>query len=581
MSGFLEILHPQLGFIHFETEWCSSSHRSVDDMKRSRRIAFVAPVVLAVGFAIGCGGKTASEKSSDSKSKSAAVEKSKTVEQQPVVEKPDPSKVWDQTFAAAVANVESGDLTKAKEAISALDDIYPAGTEPPAEQQQKVADLNQQIAAAIAKRADDLRESNLAKADEQMKLGEYAEATRLLGEVFSNVPSAEQKSRHDQMVKIIERRRSKLRDLKNFMTMLASENSADASAARNALRKEPEVAIPLLRKSAAEFDKPVLVRNTLETLRVMSLAEETMPIIIGVLGNEAAKANWDDAVRVLQRVTEPGVGPATLQLALSAKSPEQRSAALTAFGNASDPPVDTLVTLFPLLYATPGPDTVAALRAALRGVQIHGQYDLFAQRGFESKLSPEQLDRLGKLPERLEEIKTVGGKDAALKDAGFVANALLMALGRVAPKVLEGVKVLSVGGEQPDSPGSKVFDGDWKSDDVKMMWVYPTGANRHFIVLDLGVERTVAGVQIWNYNQLSYPQYGWKVVNISVSNDSTDPKIDGSGVIPMAPGAADRPDYSTIIPIPYVTGRYVRLACPERWSAAAVSGLAEIQVIGF
>lgn len=555
--------------------------RSANTMRRCSQSTLVLLLLLVVAVTPGCDGKSSSEKSSEPKSKTTAAEKSKTVKTEPVVEKPSPSKVWEQTFANATAKVEGGELAQAKEAISSLDDIYPAGEAPSEEQQQKLKDLNNQIAAAIEKVADDLRESNLVKADEQMKLGEYAEASRLLGEVFSNAPTSDQKSRHDQMVKLIERRRSKLRDLKNFMTMLASSDAADASAARNALRKEPEVAIPLLRKSAAQFDKPVLVRNTLDTLRLISRVDETLPIIIDVLGSEAAAQNWDDAVRVLQRFTQPGVGPATLQLALTAKTPEHRSAALTAFGNAADPPVDTLITLFPLIYAAPGPDTVASLRAALRGVQIHGQYDLFAQRGFETKLSDEQSERLAQLPERLAEIKTAGEKDANLKDAGFVANALLMALGRTAPRVLEGVKVLSVGAEQPDSPGAKVFDGQWNTIDLTMMWVYPTAANRHFIVLDLGSERTVAGVKVWNHNQQSYPQYGWKIVNIGVSNDSTDPKVVGSGIVPMAPGAADRPDFSTIIPIPYVTGRFVRLACPERWSNAAVSGLAEIQVIGF
>ena len=156
-----------------------------------------------------------------------------------------------------------------------------------------------------------------------------------------------------------------------------------------------------------------------------------------------------------------------------------------------------------------------------------------------------------------------------------------MALGLSSPQVLDGVKVLSVGAEQETSPGAKAFDGKWQGVELETMWVYPTGPNRHFIVLDLGSERTVSGVKVWNYNQQSYPQYGWKEVNIGVSNDSTDPKVDGSGIVPMAPGTADRPDFSTIIPIPYIQGRYVRLECPTRWSNAATSGLAEIQVLGF
>lgn len=541
----------------------------------------VCVVALSLTAFMGCGDDKSAEKTTGKTKTVAAVTKTKTVEKKPEVKKPDPAEVWAKALKAANTKLAAGEFETAKQAIKSLGSIYPEGQSPSEEQTTQLAEIKKQLSAAILKRADDSREADLAKAEEQLKLGEYAEATRFLGEVIANTPSDEQRQRHDIMVKTIESRRSKLRDLKNFMVMLASESASDSNAARNALRREPDVALPLLRKSAAQFDKPVLVRNSLETLRYIPQVDETLPIIMNVLSTPEAKANWDDAVRVLSRINAPGVGTAILKMALGAKSSEQRSAALTAFGNASDPPVDTLVQLFPLIYAEPGPDTVAVLRAALRGVQLHGQYDLFARRGFESEMTDEQLDQLAKLPARLDEIKAAAEKNPDIKDSGLVSNALLMALGQSAPQVLEGVKVLSVGGEQEMSPGAKVFDAQWQGVDLATMWVYPTAPNRHFIVLDLGSERTVAGVKIWNYNQQSYPQYGWKLVNISVSNDSTAPEVDGSGIIPMAPGTPDRPDFSTIVPIPYVRGRYVRLECPERWSNAAVSGLAELQVLGF
>jgi hypothetical protein len=89
------------------------------------------------------------------------------------------------------------------------------------------------------------------------------------------------------------------------------------------------------------------------------------------------------------------------------------------------------------------------------------------------------------------------------------------------------------------------------------------------------------GVRIWNLNEASGAQRGWKDVEIFVSDSPTEADSIAKGIVPPAPGAADTPDYSTLVPVPFARGRYVRLQAKKLWTTDTHTGLSEIQVLGF
>ena len=112
------------------------------------------------------------------------------------------------------------------------------------------------------------------------------------------------------------------------------------------------------------------------------------------------------------------------------------------------------------------------------------------------------------------------------------------------------------------------------------MWRHPI-RQRPTIELDLGAEKTVTGVRIWNFNEPAGMHRGWKDVDVFVGNSPTDLVHVARGIVPMAPGAAESPDYSTVVPVQFARGRYVRLLAKNQWRADVHTGLAEIQVLGF
>ncbi len=124
------------------------------------------------------------------------------------------------------------------------------------------------------------------------------------------------------------------------------------------------------------------------------------------------------------------------------------------------------------------------------------------------------------------------------------------------------------------------MDGVWNSTDPATMWRHPA-ARRSTITLDLGETKTVAGVRLWNFNEPGGTHRGWKEVEVFVSDSPTALTPAASGIVPKAPGAADTPDYGTVIPTPFVRGRYVRLFAKSLWNPDNDTGLSEIQVLGF
>ena len=88
-------------------------------------------------------------------------------------------------------------------------------------------------------------------------------------------------------------------------------------------------------------------------------------------------------------------------------------------------------------------------------------------------------------------------------------------------------------------------------------------------------------MKIWNFNQQGGAYRGWKEAEVYVSETPTALRPVTTGIVLQAPGAADTPDYSTVIPVPAVRGRYVTLKARSLWNPNTYTGLSEVQVIGF
>jgi hypothetical protein len=358
------------------------------------------------------------------------------------------------------------------------------------------------------------------------------------------------------------------------MKLLASKNRADFRAAQNALLEEPEAAIPLLLAALRETGDRQRTVNVLETLRQLRKPAVTLPAIVGVLQRPEQRDCWPETVDTLSRISEEGAGPMLLALFAASQDAEQRAAALTALSRVPDPPENTFLTLLPGLTQD-GPELNSLLLCAAQAARRHGQTDLTAMHGFGANVTEEQMRQLSSLPARLEVLRNVADAETAR-----AARVLSLALGEVTPEPLPGVQVLNVSNEYPEGPGRAAVDGVWNSTDLKTMWYHPVPGESQ-IVLDLGEERTVTGVVIWNFNQSGGQFRGWKRAEVYVSPTPTALTPIADGIVPMAPGVNEPADYGTFIGVPCVTGRFVKLKAKELWNVNSYTGLAEVQVLGF
>jgi hypothetical protein len=211
---------------------------------------------------------------------------------------------------------------------------------------------------------------------------------------------------------------------------------------------------------------------------------------------------------------------------------------------------------------------------------VHQQTDLPALRGIETPLSADEQKQLANLGERLAALAGSAGSGQGADATSAAALALAVAARLVEPRPLEGVKIDRASAEETTSPATAVLDGVWNVATPDKLWRYPL-ASPGAIVFDLGAERSVAAVRIWNYNEQSAGHRGWKEIEIFVSNSPALLSPLASGIVPAAPGAAVQHDYSAIVPVPLTRGRYVKLQPKSIWREDAVSGLTEVQILGF
>jgi hypothetical protein len=341
------------------------------------------------------------------------------------------------------------------------------------------------------------------------------------------------------------------------------------------LRKEPDTAMPLLIEWVQRAEEPRLVRNSLQTMRRIKRPALALPAMLGVLSRVEQQANWNDAVAAIAGVTSPGIGPELLDLAVKSTAPQQRTAVLAALADVPDPPSDTLLKVLPYILGD-GPQLVAALHAAYKGLVVHAQFDLPALRGIEATLNATQQQQLAELPARLTALIEQDTNSEIVRAAKILA----IATRQIAGEPLRGVRVVSAGAESEAGKKEAVLDGVWNAIELETMWYHPI-AKPGTIILDLGEERTVVGVRVWNFNQPGGVHRGWKDVDVYVSNIKSELTPSSSGIIPPAPGVANPQDYSTVIPVRFVRGRYVKLKSKSVWRRDSHMGLSEIQILGF
>ena len=504
----------------------------------------------------------------------------------PGVTQETPPAPWVELLASAVDHLDQARLDEAEKQVAAAEALLSeagdgdgkvAGLKELESLKSQVSSAREAEVKRLAQEKTEQRARRLTEAKELQESGKLDEATAALDGVLSMGPTSEQRETVRELKASIEAHRSARRRLGSWMKMLASTQRSEVRAAQNQLRRDPDTAIPLLLEAVRSSDKPRLVKNTLEMLRRLRRPELAVPAMVGVLSRVEQEASWPDAVRELSQVRESGAGPLLLPLLGTAKSSAQKAAVLTSLAAVPDPPTETLLVLLATLHQD-GPELESALRAAFTAMSRHGQDDLVALRGLPSEVDETTVELLAKLPGRLSEVALRKDKEQA--GAARAAKKLAVLIGTIEPAPLEGIKVASSVGVYAKSSHSAVLDGKWDAEDPMTGWQHPLG-KPGTIILDLGSEKTVTAVRVWNYNGGGQRDRGWKDVDVFVANSRTDLTPEISGTIPRAPGASDQPDFSIVLPVDQVTGRYVILKAKSLWAPSSFAGLAEIQVIGY
>lgn len=488
---------------------------------------------------------------------------------------PTPAELWTRRLAEARTLLAADKLDELAELRESWDADESLGA-PPEEIATGLAALDKDAAAKRQARVTTERAQRLAEAQTLMDQGKLDESLRAVSDVLARNPTDEQRQTAGGISEEVERRRKARRQLKSWMQMLASEERKNVQTAQTQLLQDPDTAVGMVLEALQGAESGVQTSNYLETLRLLNRPETTTPAMLALLERTDRAALWPDVVRELTATSTRGLGAKLLDIAGKATSAEQRLAVLQILAQADDPPPETLVRLLPVL-AEDGPALAGALRAATNAARVHQQSDWIAGRGFDGGLSAADEATLKNLGPRLAKL-AAGAADPALAEVAFAAQSLAALLGFVEAQPVTGVKIVRAEAELPESPAAAALDGVWNSIELKSLWRHPPD-RKGSILLDLGVDRVVTGVRIWNLNEPAAMLRGWKDVEVFVSTSPAELSPVAAGQVPLAPGVASTPDYGTTIPIPAVRGRYVRLQAKSVWQADGPNGLAEIQIL--
>lgn len=438
------------------------------------------------------------------------------------------------------------------------------------------AALQSQLDEGRKKAAEKFRAENLARAQQWIETGKLDDAQRALSDVLTRAPTDEERQTAATLTEEIERRRKARRQLKSWMQLLASQNPSEVDTARTQLLQDPDTALGMVLEVLRETTEVERAASYVETLRQFDRAPTVLPALVELLQNEASRPIWSVLAREIPAFQSPGAGPTLLDMAAKSEDAERRLMALAALAQIPDPPPGALTMLAPRV-APQGAESAAALAAMSHAVRVHDLRDWTSVRGVPQATDDAVIERLRETVSGLANPKDPATADPSVLDA---ARRLGVVTGLFQPAALKGVKVLRAEAETPEGPAAAALDGVWNSIDPKTMWRYPV-AQRGSLLLDLGEERTVTAVRIWNWNEPSGTQRGWKEVEVFVSLTPAELAPAATGIVPPAPGAADVPDYGALIPVTPTRGRYLRLQAKSNWTLESHSGLAEVQVIGF
>ena len=510
------------------------------------------------------------QKSADSKTPSKPDEQAK-----PTPEEKKPS----ETPTAEKPGAEQPSAKSPEGSQAPAKPTQPAPAKPSAETPAKTEPKPEAKPAEPAPPAKALSEAEHKERLEQSRKlldqGQFDQSLEAVEAILKAAPAAARREEAEKLKAAVLQRRSERDALQAAVKLLASSTRDEVRSAQERLFEKADAALPLLRQ-AVQAKEPLLVRNALESLRRLERPEAAMPIVVEVLQNPEQKDLWPDAIGQIALANGPGAGEPLLKLALSAESPEQRIAALSGLAKAFDPPAQTAVALLPMLYRD-GAELPAALEAASHAIVAHRQFDIVSLRAWDVPLKPEEIRQFEGLPARIAQVMAADPSSPGAK----AAKVLGIVTRQVPPEPLTGVKVLASNGEMEGSPASAVLDGVWNSTAPETMWRHPQG-KRPSIIFDLGAERTVAGLRIWNLNEAGAGHRGWKDVTIYVGDvPSLLITPTATGQVPRAPGVKNPADYSMVVPVPFVRGRYIRLQMTAPWTLEAYAGLSEVQVLGF
>jgi hypothetical protein len=486
----------------------------------------------------------------------------------------DPLAGWNKQLDDAQARLAAGELNEAK---TVLTEVRDAAKELDETTMARLVALEAELSQQIEKHSEAQRIALLAESRQKLNKGDLEAATRAADNVLNAAPSDQQRQQAGEIKKLVEeQRRARLR-LRTAMGLLASSKRADVRAAQEQLFAEQDAAWPLVIEAAGGKD-PTLAANALEMLRVLNQPQRAIPVMIGVLSRGEQKEVWPAAIKELQKINQAGAGEPLLELALGTQDDEQRTAALTALSGIVDPPPQTAIALLPLVNQD-GPSLSAVLSAMQHTIEVHRQQDLLTLRGVNDALSSQQLELLGGLAARLQAL--AGPLDSAPQTDVAVNARKLGIVTQVIPQMpLQKVSLSRFSGEEENGRAAAVLDGQWASTKPEQSWRYPL-SGQAFIVLDLGRDCVVSGIRIWNHNQPGAYHRGWKEVDIYVDSRPALLAPVASGLVAPAPPTADATDYSVTLSVPFVRGRYIKLQPKNYWRADGISGLAEIQVLGF
>lgn len=527
----------------------------------------------------GCGSSEDKSPEQQTKTLTQKTEEDKTKTQPPVEEKPKPEEVWKELETQAESQLAAGELAEAGQTLAEMETVYQDPDQPTEDQLAKLTELKKQWAEKQKIQIAQKRETDLAEAERLMTIGKFTEAAGKVNEVIAAAPTSEQRNKTNEILAEIARLRKARRDLRTWVQLLELKDRSSISTAHSNLLRQPDVALGMMIEASENTEKPILAANALEVLRMLNRPKETIPATIAVLGRIEQKAVWPAAVRELGRSEQPGAGEPLLKLAMETQDSGQRLAALDALAQVKDIPNRTFAKVLPSLFSD-GPELASALTVAYQAVRTHDQFDFATGRGFDEEWTAEEAEQFAKLPERLKELASKPIDDEGNNGVVRAAKVLAWATHQIPAKPLENVTVHRAESEYPDGPAKAVLDGVWNSIDLTTIWRHPI-SKRSTITLDLGETKTVSGVRLWNFNQQSGSQRGWKEVEVFVSDSPTALSPVATGILLRAPGAANTPDYSSVIPVPFVRGRYVRLYAKSLWTSDTYTGLSEIQVLGF